>query len=636
MAAPLGPSRPHCGRAPAAVCQPFPAQLSALPAAGPRPRSAVATAVPLPYRTHVGHARACRRAVRCRVASTEPQTGAGDAGDSEEPGEDWVPSAEEQKRMDALAGVLVDRLQDISAAEFSAGRGWDDLTGVEASPEEAEDVEGEGMRRVHRPPQRRGLKSRDAKQIPLEALPKLAIVGRPNVGKSALFNRITKTAMAIVYDYPGVTRDRLYTRAFWGDREFCVIDTGGLVSDAEALARGEFVGQPNTADQLPAAIEKQAAAAIEEADAVVLVVDGQAGLNGADEEVIAWLRKYQPNLPVSLAVNKCENPAKADIQAADFWNTGLEPIPVSAISGTGTGELMDSVVKNLPVQPNVDDIEEEPDRICMAIIGRPNVGKSSLLNALCGEERSIVSPVSGTTRDAIDTDVTLPDGRTFKLVDTAGIRRRSAVAASRDGAEPISVDRALQAVRRCDVAVMVVDATEGITQQDFRLAEYIAAEGRAAVIVVNKWDAVVDKTSKTLDEYRENVLSQLRPIAWANVVFTSAKTGQRVPKVMDAVQAAGEQHRYRVSTATLNMVLQEATTWRQPPTARGSGRKGRIYYATQAATRPPSFVLFVNDPQLFNDDYKRYVERQFRDNIGFPGTPIRLFWRGKAGQLRAL
>lgn len=296
---------------------------------------------------------------------------------------------------------------------------------------------------------------------------------------------------------------------------------------------------------------------------------------------------------------------------------------------------MERLAASLPEPPSLADAGEALDQtesVSVAIVGRPNVGKSSLLNALVGEERSIVSSMAGTTRDAIDTDVTLKDGRKFKLVDTAGVRKRTAVASSKDGAEPLSVERAFRAVRRSEVAVLVLDAAEGVTVQDFRLAEYIAAEGRACVIAVNKWDTIAVKTDKTLSDYEADVRAQLRPIEWANIVFISAKTGQRVKRVLDAATAASEEHRRRITTSTMNLVLREAQGWRMAPTT-GSGRRGRIYYGTQAGIKPPTFVLFCNDTSLFPDDYKRYVERQFRENVGFPGTPLRLYWRGKQGRM---
>lgn len=526
----------------------------------------------------------------------------------------------------AAAGLSDEGLplyQEGSGAAVAAAEGDDDEEATEAGAGR----EGRRSRRARRADDPR----RQESKIPDELLPRVAIVGRPNVGKSALFNRIVGKNVAIVYDYPGVTRDRLYTRGFWGDREFMVVDTGGLMSEASNLPREQIEGAMRllSGDGLPTAIERQAAAAVEEADAVVVVVDGQTGPTATDEEVLTWLRKAHPGKSVTLAVNKCENAAKADEQAAEFWQYGLEPVPVSAISGSGTGELLDKVVSSLP-PPNYSDMsnEEEDATVSVAIVGRPNVGKSSLLNALAGKERSIVSPMAGTTRDAIDTDIVAPNGKQYKLIDTAGVRRRASIASTKDGAEPLSVERAFRAVRRAEVAVLVVDATEGITQQDYRLAEYIAEQGRACVVVVNKWDAVPAKTGTTLADFELNVRSQLRPVEWANIVFTSAKTGQRVLRVLDAAEAAAEEHRRRVTTATLNMVIRDATGWRLPPSS-GMGRRGRVYYGTQAGIKPPTFVLFCNDPKLFGEDYRKYMERQFRENVGFPGTPLRLYWRGK-------
>lgn len=469
------------------------------------------------------------------------------------------------------------------------------------------------------------------KEIPDEMLPRMCIVGRPNVGKSALFNRIVGKKVAIVYDYPGVTRDRLYTRANWGGRDFMLVDTGGLMSKAEELpdaTQREAAIRSISEKFLPTAIERQAAAAVIESDSVIMVVDGQTGPTASDDEVLTWLRQSHPGKSVTLAVNKCENVGKADEQAGVFWELGIEPIAVSAISGSGTGELLDAAVQGLPPPLGHGDLKEAKVPISMAIIGRPNVGKSSLLNSLVGKERSIVSSMAGTTRDAIDTDIQMPDGRCFKLIDTAGVRKRASIASGKDGAEPLSVERAFHAVRRAEVAVLVIDASEGVTQQDFRLSEYVAAEGRACVVVVNKWDKVPDKGDRTLSEFEANVRAELRPVEWANIVFTSALTGQRVKRVLDAATAAAEEHRRRITTATLNMVIQDATGWRMPPST-GQGRRGRIYYGTQAGVKPPTFVLFCNDPKLFPEDYRKYMERQFREQIGYPGSPLRLFYRGK-------
>lgn len=444
------------------------------------------------------------------------------------------------------------------------------------------------------------------------ALPIVAIIGRPNVGKSTLVNRLAGVTDAIVHDQPGVTRDRTYRPAFWQDREYLVVDTGGLVFDDDT----EF---------LPL-IREQAIAALAEASAAIFVVDGQAGLAPADEAIAEWLR--QQSVPVLLAVNKCESPQQGLIQAAEFWELGLgEPFPVSGIHGGGTGELLDALIAYLPA---VSEIPETPE-IKVAIVGRPNVGKSSLLNSLTGENRSIVSPISGTTRDAIDMVVERPgdpekgiEGQTYRLIDTAGIRKKKNV---EYGPEFFGINRAFKAIRRSDVVLLVIDAIDGVTEQDQKLAGRIAEEGRAAVIVVNKWDTIA-KDSYTIYDYEKKIRDRLNFMDWAEIIFISALTGQRVEKILARVDTAAEQHKRRVSTSVINEVLQEAISWHSPPVSRG-GRQGKIYYGTQVQSRPPTITLFVNDPTRFNENYRRYIERQFRQQLGFTGTPIRLFWRGK-------
>jgi GTP-binding protein len=465
-----------------------------------------------------------------------------------------------------------------------------------------------------------------------EQLPRVAIVGRPNVGKSALFNRLTGTKRAIVYDQPGITRDRMYVRAFWGDVEFMMVDTGGLESLPGSPQDAPSVNTVGGVEILPGMVESQAALAVREAAALVFVVDGQKGLTSADEEIFGWIRKFHSATPLMLAVNKCESTTKGEEQILDFWSLGgVEPLAVSAISGTGTGELMDGLVRSLPA-PEADAggggfSEEEDAPLKIAIVGRPNVGKSSLLNQLAGDARAIVSDYSGTTRDTIDSDVTGADGNKYTLIDTAGIRRRTAVAAGNDVPESLAVGRALQAMRRADIVVLVVDAEEGPSQQDFVLAERAATqEGCGLVLCVNKWDKI-DKDSYSMNEYTKTLRSKLRVFEWASVVYTSALTGQRIQKVLQAANEASVHHRKRLSTATLNAVVQEASLWKSPPSK--GGRKGKIYYVTQASTRPPTFVFFVNEPKLFPETYRRYMERSLRENIGFPGSPVRILWRGK-------
>jgi len=467
-------------------------------------------------------------------------------------------------------------------------------------------------------------------------MPRVALVGRPNVGKSALFNRITDGGAAIVHDEPGVTRDRAYMDAVWEGRKFTAVDTGGVLrmggGDVSPSER-EMVDWNAEEDLgLPAMVELQAKLAMQESHVAVLVVDGQQGVTQADRDIAQWLRRDFPKLPVLLAVNKCESTTKGEMQALEFWELGMEPRAVSAISGYRVAELLDDLISHFPEQDLVgeigDETEEETEPVALAIVGRPNVGKSSLLNAITGENRCIVSPKSGTTRDAIDMEFTASTGERFKLIDTAGIRKKSAVATSRDRKEELSVNRAIRAIRRADVVALVLDALQGPTEQDFRLAELISQEGRACIIVINKWDMVPEKDSNTAAQYEKNLRVQLRNLDWAPVVFSSALTGQRVQKVLNAALQAGEQHRTRITTATLNMILEEATNWKSPPSGK-NGKRGKVYYGTQVAVRPPTFVLFVNQTDAFNDSYKRYMERQFRENVGFPGTPIRIFWRGK-------
>jgi len=436
------------------------------------------------------------------------------------------------------------------------------------------------------------------------AMPIVAIIGRPNVGKSTLVNRLSGEQTAIVHDEPGVTRDRTYKPSFWNGREFLVVDTGGLVFNDDT----EF---------LPL-IRQQALTALREACAAIFVVDGQTGPTPADEEIASWLRQ-QP-VPVLLAVNKCESPDQGIIQAADFWELGLgEPYPISAIHGSGTGEVLDELINYIPTVQDVPETNE----IKVAIIGRPNVGKSSLLNAFAGAERAIVSPISGTTRDAIDTLIER-NGQNYLLIDTAGIRKKKHI---EYGTEFFSINRAFKAIRRADVVLLVLDAVDGVTEQDQKLAGRIVEEGRACIIVVNKWDTV-EKDSYTIYDYEKDMESRLNFTEWAETIFVSAVTGQRVEKILELVNQAAEAHKRRVSTSVINEVLTDAVSWHSPPASRG-GRQGKIYYGTQVSSQPPTIALFVNEAKRFNENYRRYIERQFRQQLGFKGTPIRLLWRSK-------
>ena len=437
------------------------------------------------------------------------------------------------------------------------------------------------------------------------ALPIVAIIGRPNVGKSTLVNRLCQSREAIVHDEPGVTRDRTYQEGFWRDRDFKVVDTGGLVFDDDS----EFLPE----------IREQANLALNEAVVALVIVDGQEGVTTSDESIAEFLRPH--SCKTIVVVNKCESPEQGFAMAAEFWKLGLgEPYPISAIHGVGTGDLLDHVITFFPSKDLYTDVVAP---IQLAIIGRPNVGKSSLLNSICGETRAIVSAIRGTTRDAIDTQIT-HHGRQWKLIDTAGIRRRRSVSY---GPEFFGINRSFKAILRSDVCVLVIDALDGVTEQDQRLAGRIEQEGRACLIVVNKWDAV-EKDSHTMTAMEKDIRSKLFFLDWAEMIFTSAITGQRVDGIFALATLAVDQNRRRVSTSVVNEVLNEALRWRSPPTTRG-GKQGRLYYGTQVAVNPPSFTLFVNDPKLFGETYRRYIERQIREGLGFEGTPIKLFWRGK-------
>lgn len=435
-------------------------------------------------------------------------------------------------------------------------------------------------------------------------LPIVAVIGRPNVGKSTLVNRLAGNQQAIVHDEPGITRDRTYRNAFWLDRDFQVVDTGGLVFDDDT----EFLPM----------IREQAMIALQEASAAIMVVDGQAGLTTADREIANWLR--QQKKPVYLAVNKCESVEQGLAQAAEFWSLGLDnPYPISSIHGNGLGDLLDELIKALPTVAELG----EDNEIKVAIIGRPNVGKSSLVNSMLGQKRSIVSDISGTTRDAIDT-VIERNGQKYRLIDTAGIRRKKNVDY---GAEFFSINRAFKAIRRSDVVLFVIDVLDGVTEQDLKLAGRIIEEGKAIIIVANKWDEI-DKDSYTIYDHEQTLRDRLYYMEWAEIIFTSALTGQRVPKILDLVAEVAAEHGRRVSTSVINEVIQEAVAWRSPPTSR-QGKQGRLYYGTQVRSNPPTITLFVNDPKRFNDNYRRYMEKQFRKSLGFKGSPIRLVWRGK-------
>ena len=441
-------------------------------------------------------------------------------------------------------------------------------------------------------------------------LPSIAIIGRPNVGKSTLVNRLCQSNDAIVFDKPGVTRDRTYQNASWGGKEFQVVDTGGLVFEDDS----EFLPE----------IRTQVFLALEEASIALFIVDGNQGLTDGDLSIARWLRNS--SCKTIVAVNKCESSTLGISMASEFWKLGLgEPYPVSAIHGSGTGDLLDLIITKLPENKDVD---EEEEKIMMSIIGRPNVGKSSLLNAICGEKRAIVSDISGTTTDSIDTLIE-KNSHKWKIVDTAGIRRKKNV---KYGTEFFGINRAFKAIDRSDVCILVIDAIDGVTDQDQKLAGRIEEQGRSCVIVVNKWD-LVEKNSSTIYQVEKELRSKLYFLHWSNMIFISALTGKRVENIFVNALNAVEQHRRRVTTSVVNEVLKDSIGWKSPPTTRG-GKQGRLYYGTQVKNKPPTFTLFVNDPKLFGITYRRYIEKQIRVNLGFEGTPIILLWRGK--QQRAL
>ncbi len=453
--------------------------------------------------------------------------------------------------------------------------------------------------------------------------PVVALVGRPNVGKSTLFNRLIGRPVAIVEDIPGTTRDRIYGDSDWNGVGFLVIDTGGLEAPAAMgdERRKATPAQPaSDSAQFVAYIQSQARLAIDEADAIVLVVDGRDGMTAADEEVAEVLRLAAK--PVFVAVNKAEG-AKNKQDAVEFWNLGLgEPFPISAYHGEGVGDLLDEVVKVLPAYP-VD--EEETDTIGIAIVGRPNVGKSSLLNAITGRERAIVSDVPGTTRDPIDMEIVY-EGQPILLVDTAGIRRRGRV---EPGIEQYSVLRSMRSIDRADVALLLIDAVEGVTAQDTHIAGHILDAQKSVVIVVNKWDAL-EKDSNTINEFAREVREALNFMDYVPVIFISAKTHQRIHQVLPTALRVVEARRHRLTTSEVNDILRQAYDAIQAPSK--LGRPLRVYYGTQVGNEPPTFVIFVNDLEIIHFSYERYLENRFRAYYPFEGTPIKLIFRARRNE----
>ncbi len=434
--------------------------------------------------------------------------------------------------------------------------------------------------------------------------PLVAIVGRPNVGKSLLFNRLVGKRLSIVEDTPGVTRDRLYAECEWSGRTFDIVDTGGI--------------EPTTDNEILLFMREQANIAINAADVIVLVTDITTGVTAADKDVANMLLRSKK--PVVLCVNKVDNPSRVDPTIYEFYSLGLgDPIAISAVHGHGTGDMLDACLEHFPEESEDDS---EPDRINVAIIGKPNVGKSSLTNLISGEQRVIVSNVAGTTRDAVDTKIDNQYGK-YNFIDTAGIRRKSKVD---DRIEKFSVMRAQLAIERADVCLIMIDAREGVTDQDTKIAGLAHEAGKASIIIVNKWD-LVEKETGTMEKMRKDVMRDLSFMTYAPILFISAVTGQRVQRIFELINYVNDQSAMRITTGMLNNVLADAQARVQPPTDKG--RRLKIYYMTQTGIKPPNFVVFCNSRELFHFSYQRYLENQIRATFGLEGTPVRLVIRQK-------
>ncbi len=434
--------------------------------------------------------------------------------------------------------------------------------------------------------------------------PIVAVVGRPNVGKSTLFNRLAGERISIVQDTPGVTRDRIYADAEWLNRKFTLIDTGGMEIGSEEIIQRQIL--------------QQAEIAIETADVILFVTDVKTGVTDDDRQVANLLRRTKK--PVVLAVNKVDSVKRDTMDIYEFYELGIgDPLPVSAGQALGLGDMLDEMVKHFPENTGTD---EDDDAIKVAIIGKPNVGKSSLINKILGEDRLIVSNIPGTTRDAVDSPITI-DGQKYIFIDTAGMRRKSKI---KEEIERFSIIRAVAAVERCDVAVLLIDANEGVTDQDTKIAGIAHERGRAALIAVNKWDSI-EKDDKTMNRYLKDIANELAYMAYAPRVFISAQTGQRIDRMLEMIQTVHQNHALRISTGVLNEVLIEATAMQPPPADKG--RQLRLYYMTQVSVKPPTFVIFVNERGLFHFSYRRYIENQLREAFGFVGTPIHFIVREK-------
>ena len=436
------------------------------------------------------------------------------------------------------------------------------------------------------------------------AKPIVAIIGKPNVGKSTFFNYIVGKRISIVEDTPGVTRDRVYADTNWRGRDFTVVDTGGIEPDSDDIILSQMRNQANIAMEI--------------ADVILFLTDIKQGITSADKDISIMLKKSKK--PIILVCNKADNYGKEDDGIYEFYNLGLgDPHPISAVNAKGIGDLLDAIYEELPSQ---NEEEYDGEIIKVAVIGKPNVGKSSLINRILGENRVIVSDIAGTTRDAIDSYFENEHGK-YTLIDTAGVRRKSKV---NENIEKYSVMRTLLAIERSDVCLMMVDANDGITDQDAKIAGEAHEAGKGVIILVNKWDEY-DKTTGTLEKYEKEVYGKLKYLAYAPIIFISAKTGQRVDKIFDMINMVANQNAMRISTAMLNQVLNEAIALRQPPTDKG--RRLKILYMTQPSTKPPTFVIFVNSKKLFHFSYERYIVNQLRKEFGLKGTPIRIIVREK-------